>query len=104
MSLEDFENFEDEYFDDEFDNDGSLFTCWSELKGGCYSLHESLFETSTCFIVGKSQIFEVIEDNIYKHWSTYEDHNNVIIIMENEESEFELSNEELEYLVEVEVL
>ena len=95
-----------EYFDeDDVEGDeGSLFTCWSELCGGCYTLHESLAETSTCLIVGKSQIFEVMEENIYKHWSTYVNDWEVIILMENEEPEFELSDEETDYLVEVEIL
>ena len=99
-----FEEFS-EYFDGNVeDGDGSLFTCWSELGGGCYTLHESLAESSTCLVIGKSQIFEVIEDNIYKHWSTYVNDNEVLIILENEAPEFELSDEETDYLVEVEIL
>jgi|TARA_B110000263_G_scaffold195072_1_gene173377 hypothetical protein len=98
-----FEEF-NEYFDGVENSEGSLFTCWSELGGGCYTLHDSLAETSMCFIVGKSQIFEVMEANIYKHWSTYVNDWEVIILMENEAPEFELSDEETNYLVEVEII
>jgi hypothetical protein len=45
-----------------------------------------------------------MEANIYKHWSTYVNDWEVIILMENEAPEFELSDEETNYLVEVEII
>ncbi len=98
------EGFGDEYIDeDEFSEEGGLFTCWSELEGGCYVIHEFLTEASVCFIVGKSQIFEIHEKDIYKHWSAYTHYYNVLLIMENETPEFELTDEETNYFVELEI-
>lgn len=97
-------DFENEYIDENFSDDEGKFTCWSELEGGCNIIHSSLSEASICFIVNKAQIFEVDEDNIFKHWNMYTPLDNMIVIIENETSSFELANKEIDYLVDLDIL
>jgi len=100
------EEFKDEYIGegDGFPEEEGLFTCWSELDGGCYIIHPFLADASVCFVVNKSQIFEVVEKNIFKHWSAYTLDNNVLLVIENEAEDFELTDEETKYLVDLETL
>lgn len=98
------EEFENEYIDEDFFEEESKYTCWSELEGGCYFIHPFLFEASTCDVVGKAQILEVEENDIYKYWSIYSSMEDVLLVAENETSSFEISDEEIHYLVELEIL
>lgn len=99
------DGFENEYIDDEFfDDEEGKFTCWSELDGGCYLIHTFLAEAAICYIVRKSQILEIQEKDIYKYWSTYIEFDDMLVIVDNESPNFEISNEEIEYLMDLEDL
>lgn len=91
-----------EYIDEDEEVVGK-FTCWSETEGGCYLIHEFISETATCYLVGTSQVFEVMEGDVYKLWPIYTYITDMWYLLENEQMDFELSTDEKKYLIDLKI-